>query len=156
VNYTGGYVSADSLVPGGKELTPLGDLTDKTLYFCRAFHEGNYIPGAFDLEDNTCHIAWNVHGYELKENFDLLMRGDASNSVLRWVRRSIVPSNVVEGGVTKDREPLYLIRCHFRSNRLRFAYLLGRYQPSVGPFTGYSLRQLRCGQSQPFEFLTCS
>jgi len=140
------------LVPGGSEFGSGG-----TLCICRGLYKGNSIPGKYHEARKSCHFTWEGFEHSELRNFQVLRLSKSSNAKLQWeASSSSVPEKVVENGKTSEGEPLYVIRgsVSIPGPPEQTVWIPGRYQPSVGPYTGYGLKEIRCEENK-WEFLTC-
>jgi hypothetical protein len=131
-------------VPVGQEFT--GD----TLYSCRAYHEGNIIPGKYHMGRKECHVAFGNGEHSKGTDVEVLTNPNGAN--FQWVSSGSLPSNAVRGGRTNERETLYVIRCQIESGG-QTTWMPGKFQPSTGPYTSYAGKEIRC--TGAFEYLTC-
>ncbi|CAL8118412.1 unnamed protein product [Orchesella dallaii] len=135
----------NSLVPIGEE--PNGD----TLYSCRAYHQGDIVPGKYHAGRRECHVS---HGggehSKTGDHIEVLTSPNGAN--LMWARTNSLPGNAIRGGRTNERETLYVIRCEINAGG-RNVFMPGKYQPSAGPYTSYGGQEIRC--TGTIDFLIC-
>jgi hypothetical protein len=143
------YVNKDrsptNLVQAGNEFG--GD----ALYSCRAYHEGNIIPGKYHAGRGECHVAWGGGEHSKRSDIEVLTNPNGAN--FQWVSSGSLPSNAIRGGRTNERETLYVIRCQINNGENQSTWMPGKFQPSAGPYTSYGGSEIRC--TGAVEFLTC-
>lgn len=133
-------------VPVGNE--PGGD----TLYSCRAYHQGDILPGKYNAGRRECHVT-HTGGEHSKTGDHIEVLTNPNGANFQWVRSGSLPGNAVPGGRSNERETLYVIRCELSVNGQTILQP-GKYQQSAGgAYTGFGGQELRCGN---FEFLVCA
>ncbi|ODM91124.1 Zinc metalloproteinase nas-7 [Orchesella cincta] len=95
------------LVQIGEE--PYGDI----LYSCRAYHQGDIIPGKYHAGRKECYVAYNG-GEHSKTGAHIEVLTSPNGAKLVWVRSNQLPSNAIRGGRTNERETIK----HFCQNLL--------------------------------------
>lgn len=120
-------------------------------YSCRAYHQGDIIPGKFHPGWGTCFVPYGG-GEHSKRGAHIEVLTNPNGAKLQWVKSSSLPSNAIRGGRTAERETLYVIRCALPSSK-RNAWTPGKFQPSTGAYSSYGGGEARCNN---FEFLVCN
>jgi len=140
------------LVPGGSEFSNNGGTT---LYVCRAYYNGNNIPGKYHPERKSCHFSWEGREYSQISSFQLLRWKSTGNLTLTWVKQVVgIPKGVVEGGRHVLGDKLHMARCRVKGDGDEYAWIPGRYDTRLGAaFTGFNAEELGCNDT--YEFLTC-
>jgi len=127
------------------------DLNGDALYSCRAYHEGDILPGKYHPGRRECHVAWRG-GEHSKTGAHIEVLTNPNGANFQWQQNNALPGNAVRGGRSNERETLYVIRCELSVNG-QSIWTPGKYQPSAGPYTSFGGQELRCGN---FQFLVCA
>ncbi|CAG7832488.1 unnamed protein product [Allacma fusca] len=143
------YSANDRLVVAGT------GLNNENLYPCRAYHNGDILPGKGD--SGSCHVSYNGAEYTETSNFEVLSNPKGANLVWRqYTKGSPIPDNAIQGGRTAERETLYIGRCTFTDQNQRKTMIVpGKYHPSASDklYIPYGGGEFQC---EPFELLVCS
>ncbi|OXA56158.1 Zinc metalloproteinase nas-7 [Folsomia candida] len=133
-----------SLVQAGTEFN------GEPLYSCRAYHQGDIIPGKYHQGRGECHVAWGGGEHSKFDNIEVLTNPNGANFI--WVNAVNLPSNAVRGGRTNERETIYVIQCQLQSGD-QTVWMPGKFIPSTGAYTSYGGQEIRCAAVQ---FLACN
>lgn len=133
-----------AIVPAGAEFN------GETLYSCRAYHQGDIIPGKYHPR-GECHVAWG--GQEFSKTSDIEVLTNPHGARFQWIAApGALPPNAVRGGRTNERENIYVVQCQLQSAD-QISWFPGKYTVSAGGFTSYGGQEIRCGVMQ---FLVCN
>ncbi|CAG7828238.1 unnamed protein product [Allacma fusca] len=143
------YSANDRLVVAGK------GVIDEDLYPCRAYHNGDIVPGKGDSY-GSCFVPYNGAEYYKSSNFEVLSNPKGVNLVWRQhPKGSPVPANAIRGGRTAERETLYIGRCTFTDQKAKKTMTIpGKYHPSASDqlYIPYGGGEYKC---EPFDLLVC-
>jgi len=114
---------------------------------------GNFFPGKFHTGRKGCHFPRDGFEHLVTFNFEVLMN---INATLQWIKNSqSVPVIAVEGGKPFAKEPLYVIRCHYKKDSSSgTVWIPGWFQQSDGRYIGHASKKIRCEKNK-WKFLTC-
>jgi hypothetical protein len=147
-----------------KDMMPFGyNIRDEKLYLCRAYHQGDIIPGTLDI-GGTCYLPWGrlEHQYRGKgvEVFTVPGWGGNSNSGgksgYKWLPVSgqkTIPANAIAGGRERNGDTTYIGICTLQREG-KNTDVIGKIrssQPNIAyiPFYG---QEVQCTQ---FSILVC-
>lgn len=126
------------------------DPNGEIMYTCRAYHEGDIIPGKYNSVNGECHVPWRGGEHrKTGEHVEVLTNPSRENLV--WQESEEIPSTAIRGGRTNERETLYVVRCEAKVNG-ESVWFPGKYQVSSGAYLSFGGVELRCGH---FEYLVC-
>ncbi|XP_056648526.1 natterin-4-like [Diorhabda carinulata] len=107
------------------------DIDGSQIFVGRAFHEGDWIPAKVIPSKNVAYVPYNG-GEHAKFRYQVLCE-----QRFDWVpsQNGHIPFGAVEGGKTREGEPLYIGRVHHAGS-----HTVGKVHPSHGccyiPFDG--------------------
>lgn len=125
------------------------------LYVCRAYQNGDIIPGTGNINSGKCYVS--IHQLEhVHTNGEFLTKGKAG-SRLAWSQKpsnNVIPSNAIAGGRSRLGETLYVARATVSSGG-RSSVVVGKVhagRPDIAflPFDGKE------HEVYSFEFLVCN
>lgn len=100
------------------DLLPAGNgVFGEQFYVCRAFQNGDLIPGTGNINSGYCYVAIHQKEYALT-NAEFLTKGKAGSRLI-WAQKpsnNVIPSNAVAGGRSRIGETLYIARAPVTSN----------------------------------------
>lgn len=125
------------------------------LYVCRAYQNGDIIPGTGNINSGRCYVS--IHQKEhVHLNGEFLTKAKAGTR-LTWSQKpsnNVIPSNAIPGGRSRLGETLYIARATAVSGG-RSSIVVGKVhagRPDVAfvPFDGKEF------EVYSFEFLLCN
>ncbi|OQR76529.1 hypothetical protein BIW11_07725 [Tropilaelaps mercedesae] len=128
----------DNAVRGGV------DGNGETNYVARAVHEGNLLPGRV-ASTGRAYVSYENEEY-CKEHYEVLL-ADCDVDWIEWDGEN-QPTGIIQGGLTKDGEPLYIGRAHHRDFTITGKVQLSK-QACFIPFDGEEWSY------EDFEVLVC-
>lgn len=139
--------TTDNLVAGGKD-------ADDILYPCRAYYNGDIIPGKGLLRTRSCYVGYNGKEYKFTDNFEMLTNPKKVN--LNWKKRpddGSFPTNAIRGGRTAGREPMFIGRCTLTFNG-KTTTMVGKIcrSASTGMYVTYAGAEYICNS---YDILVC-
>jgi len=139
--------------PSIRDLFPGGNYFDGTiLYSCRAYHNGDIIPGWYNENTKQCFVPWGGDANLKTEDVEVFTTPNGGN--YQWISSGSIPANAVRGGRSNLRETLYVIRCLYTVNGVS-TWIPGKLHPSAGYFIAYDGVEIECGGSIIYEYLVC-
>lgn len=125
------------------------------LYVCRAYQNGDIIPGTGNINNGRCYVS--IHKQEhVHTNGEFLTKGKAGTRLV-WAQKpsnNVIPGNAVAGGRTRLGENLYVARATVvyegRSSVVVGKVHAGRPDIAFLPFDGIE------HEVYSFEFLVCN
>lgn len=136
-------------------LVARSNVASELLYVCRAYQNGDIIPGTGNINDGRCYVS--IHKLEhVHINGEFLTRG-RSGTRLVWKQKpsnNVIPNNAVPGGRSRLGETLYIARASVVSGS-RSSVVVGKVhadRPDIAymPFDGKE------HEVYSFEFLVCN
>ena len=127
----------------------------ETLYPCRAYHNGDIIPGKGDPVARACWVGHNGQEHEKRDNFEILT--NPRNVGVQWVRKpsdGSFPGNAIPGGRSAEREPFYIGRCTIQTPDNHIATIPGKIHRSAsdGLYIVYGGVEYVCAD---YDILVC-
>lgn len=142
---------------GGEQadLLPGGAGISGQVHVCRAYHNGDIIPGSANVQGGTCYVAFG--GQEFGYSGGEVITKARAGSRLVWRAKpsnNVIPGNAIPGGRTRTGETLYIGRAIVHNGAGQASYAVGKVhagRPDIAflPFNG------REHQVRSFEFLQC-
>ena len=135
-----------------KDFVPAGyDMDGEKLGVCRAYVNGEIIPGKYRKSEGKCYIPWGNKEHIITKQYEVLTLPNPKYFTWKLVKNGQIPSNAVAGGREDRRVPLYVGRCLISLNEKK-ALVPGKIHNGrmYYPFGG---KEYTCAA---YEVLVCS